>query len=300
MKAGGGAALGAIIGAIAGGGKGAAIGAAAGAGAGTGVNAVTRGEQAQIESESRLEFRLQSPITVSVTTMPGEHGSRTNRTPIRRFSSDRVLKTLVRQRVSRGLAADSENKGIEFWRLIASSSGTRTRIASSTRTISFEYLSFPAFFMASKRGVKRFHIHMQVRLRIVRNIEADPHIGLSIAIHIHHVCHMRRQRAHGRPNPFAQRVFALCSMCGVTVADARRWCTRLAGWCAPSARRNKFRRHGGPERATPFAIASIQQKWSQQRCNQGQYRSSIAEFRTQFHSSPYAKTSDDSGQALAQ
>lgn len=71
MKAGGGAALGAIIGAIAGGGKGAAIGAAAGAGAGTGVNAVTRGEQAQIASESRLEFRLQSPVTVSITTTPG-------------------------------------------------------------------------------------------------------------------------------------------------------------------------------------------------------------------------------------
>jgi hypothetical protein len=71
VKAGGGAALGAIIGAIAGGGKGAAIGAAAGAGAGTGVNAVTRGEQVQIPSETRLEFRLQSPITVSVTTMPG-------------------------------------------------------------------------------------------------------------------------------------------------------------------------------------------------------------------------------------
>ncbi len=71
MKAGGGAALGAIIGAIAGGGKGAAIGAAAGAGAGTGVNAVTRGEQAQIESETRLEFRLQSPVTVSITTTPG-------------------------------------------------------------------------------------------------------------------------------------------------------------------------------------------------------------------------------------
>jgi hypothetical protein len=71
VKAGGGAALGAIIGAIAGGGKGAAIGAAAGAGAGTGVNAVTRGEQAHIESETRIEFRLQSPITVSVTTQAG-------------------------------------------------------------------------------------------------------------------------------------------------------------------------------------------------------------------------------------
>lgn len=67
VKAGGGAALGAIIGAIAGGGKGAAIGAAAGAGAGTGVNAVTRGEQVQIPSETRLEFRLQSPITITVT-----------------------------------------------------------------------------------------------------------------------------------------------------------------------------------------------------------------------------------------
>ena len=71
VKAGGGAALGAIIGAIAGGGKGAAIGAAAGAGAGTGVNAVTRGEQVQIPSETRLEFRLQSPVSVSVTTMSG-------------------------------------------------------------------------------------------------------------------------------------------------------------------------------------------------------------------------------------
>ena len=72
MKAGGGAALGAIIGAIAGGGKGAAIGAAAGAGAGTGVNAVTRGEQAKIDSETRLEFHLQSPVTVSISTTPGQ------------------------------------------------------------------------------------------------------------------------------------------------------------------------------------------------------------------------------------
>jgi hypothetical protein len=70
-KSGGGAALGAIIGAIAGGGKGAAIGAVAGGGAGAGVNAVTRGEQAEIPSETRLEFRLQSPITVSVTTGGG-------------------------------------------------------------------------------------------------------------------------------------------------------------------------------------------------------------------------------------
>jgi hypothetical protein len=70
-KAGGGAALGAIVGALAGGGKGAAIGALAGGGAGAGVNAVTRGEQAQIPSEAQLQFQLQSPITVTVTTTPG-------------------------------------------------------------------------------------------------------------------------------------------------------------------------------------------------------------------------------------
>jgi hypothetical protein len=69
-KTGGGAAFGAIVGALAGGGKGAAIGALAGGGAGAGVNAVTRGQQAQIPSETRLEFRLQSPITVTVTTSP--------------------------------------------------------------------------------------------------------------------------------------------------------------------------------------------------------------------------------------
>lgn len=66
-KTGGGAALGAIIGALAGGGKGAAIGGLAGAAAGTGVNAATRGQQVQIPSETVINFRLQSPITVTVT-----------------------------------------------------------------------------------------------------------------------------------------------------------------------------------------------------------------------------------------
>jgi hypothetical protein len=69
-KAGGGAALGAIIGAIAGGGKGAAIGGVAGGAAGTGVNAATRGEQVVIPTETLINFRLQSPITVTVTLPP--------------------------------------------------------------------------------------------------------------------------------------------------------------------------------------------------------------------------------------
>jgi hypothetical protein len=69
-KAGGGAAFGAIIGALAGGGKGAAIGGLAGAAAGTGVNAATRGEQTIIQTETLINFQLQSPITVRVTIPP--------------------------------------------------------------------------------------------------------------------------------------------------------------------------------------------------------------------------------------
>jgi hypothetical protein len=62
-KVGVGAALGGIIGAIAGGGKGAAIGAATGAGAGGGVALATRGEPARLPSETRISFRLRTPVT---------------------------------------------------------------------------------------------------------------------------------------------------------------------------------------------------------------------------------------------
>jgi len=64
-KVGIGAGIGAAIGAIAGGGKGAAIGAAAGGGAGTGVVLATRGDPAEIPSESQLTFHLTAPITVT-------------------------------------------------------------------------------------------------------------------------------------------------------------------------------------------------------------------------------------------
>ena len=66
-KAGVGAAAGAILGGIFGGGKGAAIGAAAGGGSGVGINAVTRGEQAQIPAETIVRFRLSTPVTVRVS-----------------------------------------------------------------------------------------------------------------------------------------------------------------------------------------------------------------------------------------
>jgi hypothetical protein len=61
---GGGAGIGALIGGLNGGGKGAAIGAGLGAGAGTGVQAVTKGQQIQIPSETMLEFQLNAPLTV--------------------------------------------------------------------------------------------------------------------------------------------------------------------------------------------------------------------------------------------
>lgn len=59
---GGTAAVGAIIGAIAGGGKGAAIGAGSGAALGTGAEVLTAGQKVRIPSETRLSFRLQSPM----------------------------------------------------------------------------------------------------------------------------------------------------------------------------------------------------------------------------------------------
>ena len=63
---GGGSALGALIGAIAGKGKGAAIGAAVGAGAGAATQVVTQGEQVRIPSETKLDFTLKVPLTVTL------------------------------------------------------------------------------------------------------------------------------------------------------------------------------------------------------------------------------------------
>ncbi|HZT31899.1 MAG TPA: hypothetical protein VFA33_18565 [Bryobacteraceae bacterium] len=64
-KVGGGAALGAIIGAIAGGGKGAAIGAGVGGAAGAGDVVLTRGKPAVLPTETRIQFRLSEPITLT-------------------------------------------------------------------------------------------------------------------------------------------------------------------------------------------------------------------------------------------
>jgi len=59
---GGGTALGAIVGGLAGGGKGAAIGAASGATLGAGAEVLTKGQTVKIPSETRLRFRLQTPV----------------------------------------------------------------------------------------------------------------------------------------------------------------------------------------------------------------------------------------------
>ena len=63
---GGAAGLGALIGAIAGGGKGAAIGAGIGAAGGGVATAATKGQQVKIPSETKLDFTLKSPFTVTL------------------------------------------------------------------------------------------------------------------------------------------------------------------------------------------------------------------------------------------
>lgn len=65
---GGGAAGGALIGGLAGGGKGALIGSLIGAGAGTAGAAATGKKDISLPAETRLEFRLLRPVTVSVKT----------------------------------------------------------------------------------------------------------------------------------------------------------------------------------------------------------------------------------------
>ncbi len=65
---GGGAGLGALIGAVAGGGKGAAIGAGVGAATGTVAQGATKGQQIRLPSETRLDFRLLEPLTLTMTS----------------------------------------------------------------------------------------------------------------------------------------------------------------------------------------------------------------------------------------
>lgn len=77
IKTGGGAAVGAILGGIFGGGKGAAIGAAAGGGLGAGSNAITRGEQVQIPSESLVRFHLTNGVSLRVSNSNARDASDT-------------------------------------------------------------------------------------------------------------------------------------------------------------------------------------------------------------------------------
>jgi hypothetical protein len=62
---GGAAAVGAIIGGLVGGGKGAAIGAGAGAGAGTAGAAATKAQQVQIQPETKIDFTLEQPVSIT-------------------------------------------------------------------------------------------------------------------------------------------------------------------------------------------------------------------------------------------
>jgi uncharacterized membrane protein YebE (DUF533 family) len=78
---GGGAVLGALIGALAGRGRGAAIGSVAGAGAGTAVEARTHGQQVKIPSETKLDFTLKTPVTITLNPGAGTQPSATAAQP---------------------------------------------------------------------------------------------------------------------------------------------------------------------------------------------------------------------------
>lgn len=65
-KVGGGAIAGALLGGLLGGGKGAAIGAGVGAGGGAVYQGATKGKQVKIPAETKLDFQLAQPVTVTV------------------------------------------------------------------------------------------------------------------------------------------------------------------------------------------------------------------------------------------
>ncbi len=62
-----GASVGALVGAIVGKGKGAAIGSAVGAGAGTAGAAITGKKEIVLGAETKLDFTLNAPATISRT-----------------------------------------------------------------------------------------------------------------------------------------------------------------------------------------------------------------------------------------
>jgi hypothetical protein len=64
-KVGAGVGIGAVIGAIAGGGRGAGVGAAVGGAAGAGDVLLTRGKPATLATETRINFRLSAPVTIT-------------------------------------------------------------------------------------------------------------------------------------------------------------------------------------------------------------------------------------------
>jgi BON domain len=69
-KVGGGAIVGALVGGLLGGGKGAAIGAGVGAGGGAVYQGATKGKHVKIPAETKLDFQLSQPVTVTVMPRP--------------------------------------------------------------------------------------------------------------------------------------------------------------------------------------------------------------------------------------
>jgi hypothetical protein len=75
-KVGTGAAVGAVLGGIFGGGKGAAIGAASGAGVGGAAQTIDRPDPIRLPSETVINFRLQTPLTVAAANQLDRNSGR--------------------------------------------------------------------------------------------------------------------------------------------------------------------------------------------------------------------------------
>jgi hypothetical protein len=66
----------------------AVIGGATGAGAGVGIEAARKGEQIRVDSESRLDFRLEQPLQVTIESpSPGTTQPRNNPSDLPRFGT---------------------------------------------------------------------------------------------------------------------------------------------------------------------------------------------------------------------
>jgi hypothetical protein len=132
--------------------------------------------------------------------------------------------------------------------------------------------------------VDRLHVHMQGSLGVFRHIEADAQIGPAVAVHVHNVGNVLRQRVHGCPIQLHEGVSALEKMRidgPVNVDRVRAHRNGAHRWSA-GVDLIHMEREGG----NAVGEESHQQKRNQQRRQHRHSRRRVAEDCTQFHNFP--------------